>query len=180
MKKYIFRKYSKLYPKYFKQEKNRLVKVLGKLVKIEHVGSTAVPSLGGKGILDLVVGVGVKEIKKYQNKLIKLGYEFCPDAGDKNRLFFKRDVKRLGKIRRIHLHLTKHQSQNWREMIDFRNFMLGNKSALEQYIKIKKQAVVVAKGDGEKYRKYKEKFIQSILKKSTSPVPVNKLINTNK
>ena len=47
MKKYIFREYNKNYPKLFQIEKAKLRKIFPK-IKIEHVGSTAIPGLGAR------------------------------------------------------------------------------------------------------------------------------------
>jgi GrpB-like predicted nucleotidyltransferase (UPF0157 family) len=46
--KYFFRPYNPIFPKLFENEKIRLRKALGKTVQIDHIGSTAVPGLGGK------------------------------------------------------------------------------------------------------------------------------------
>lgn len=55
MLKYVFRPYDPIFPKLFIKEKNRLKKFLGRTVLIEHVGSTAIPGLGGKGIIDIAI-----------------------------------------------------------------------------------------------------------------------------
>ena len=165
MKKYLFRKYNDKYPKYFAQERRKLIKFLGKSINIEHVGSTAVPNLGGKGILDLVIGAGAKNIDKIKKALIKMGYEFCPEAGTNKRLFFKRDIIYKSKSRRVHLHLTQIGGTNWFEFVGFRDYLLGQPDIVKKYITIKKRAVLKACGDGKKYRKYKEKFIAGILRR---------------
>lgn len=51
-------------------------------------------------------------------------------------------------------------------MISFRDYLLKHPDAVEQYVKIKKEGVKITLGDGEKYRKYKEKFIKNILSKA--------------
>jgi len=57
MQKYVFRKYNPEYRAFFTSEGKKITKALGLTAKIEHVGSTFIPDLGGKGILDIVVGV---------------------------------------------------------------------------------------------------------------------------
>lgn len=57
MREYVFRKYIPEYRAFYASEKKKIIKALGPTTKIEHVGSTAVPDLGGKGILDIVVGI---------------------------------------------------------------------------------------------------------------------------
>lgn len=50
-KKYVFKPYLQCFPTLFNQEKERIVKHLDQDIMIEHVGSTAIPGLGGKGII---------------------------------------------------------------------------------------------------------------------------------
>ena len=51
MKKYVFKPYNPKFPVLFEQEKQRIASHLKEKAPIEHVGSTAVPGLGGKGII---------------------------------------------------------------------------------------------------------------------------------
>ena len=165
MKKYVFRKYNPEYRAFFTAEKKKIVKALGSSAKIEHVGSTAIPNLGGKGILDIIVGVSKSKFAEAKKKLEKAGYEFREKASYPERLFFRIDYPYKNIKRRIHIHLTKFNGQDWKEIIGFRNYLLKYPDAVEQYVKIKKEGVKKALGDGEKYRKHKEKFIENILKK---------------
>jgi len=164
MQKYVFRKYNHEYQDFFASEKKTLTKTLGSMVKIEHIGSTAVPGLGGKGILDLVIGVPKSKITATKNKLEQTGYEFREKNDCPERLFFWRDYPHKNKVRRVHLHLVKFNDNVWKEMCGFRDYLLKHPDIVKQYIKIKKEGVKKAQGDGEKYRKHKEKFIETILK----------------
>lgn len=165
MQKYVFRKYNPEYRAFFASEKKKIVKILGSTAKIEHVGSTAIPDLGGKGILDIVVGVSKSKIAETKKKLEETGYEFREKASYPERLFFRRDYSYKNRKRRIHIHLTKFNGQDWKEMIGFRNYLLKHHDTVEQYVKIKKAAVKKALGNGGKYRKHKGKFIENILRK---------------
>ncbi|MDP3639719.1 MAG: GrpB family protein [Nanoarchaeota archaeon] len=171
MKKYIFRKYTPKYLKFFSSEKKRIVKALGSTVKIEHVGSTAIASLGGKGIVDIVVGVSKAKLQEAKKKLEKAGYEFREKASYPERLFFRRDYPYKNRKRRIHIHLVKFGGTDWKEMIGFRNYLLKHPEVVEQYVKIKKEAVKKADGRGGVYRKHKENFIKSITKKALRGSP---------
>ncbi|MFH2105215.1 MAG: GrpB family protein [Parcubacteria group bacterium] len=163
--KYVFREYSPLYVKYFAQERKLLEDVLGESVNIEHVGSTAVPGLGGKGIVDILIGVFRDDIGITKNKLKKAGYEFRPQASTSERLFFRRDYAVGQQKRRVHLHLVEREGSEWQQFIFFRDYLRENPTVAEEYTKIKQEAVKMARGEGEKYRKHKEKFIASLLKK---------------
>ena len=98
--KYAYHDYSKNYKLLFKEEKKNL-KTFLKGVKIEHVGSTAIPGMGGKKVIDIIVGVK----KKFGNEkeLLKMnGYEFEESGGTAQRLFFKKIIAE----QLYHLHLV--------------------------------------------------------------------------
>lgn len=164
MQKYIFKNYSSEYPVFFSSEKKKIIKILGSTVNIEHVGSTAIPFLGGKGIIDIAIGVSKLKLREVKNKLEDAGYEFRDKASCPKRLFFRIDYPYKNEKRRVHIHLTEFNSQNWKELTIFRDYLLKNPDIVKQYIKIKKEGVKKALGDGEKYKKYKENFIKAILK----------------
>jgi len=166
MRKYIFRRYNPEYRAFFTAEKKKITKALGSTARIEHVGSTAIPDLGGKGILDIIVGVSKSKFAESKKKLEEAGYEFREKASYPERLFFRIDYPYKNRKRRIHIHLVKFNGQNWKEMISLRNYLLKHPEVVEQYVKIKKEGVKKALSDGKKYRKYKKEFVDSILKKA--------------
>src|SRR3989344_3738727 len=141
--KYVFLPYNKQYPSMFLKEKNKIEKSLGKNIKIEHVGSTSIPGLGGKGIIDIAIKTPRNKINQFIDKLKRLGYE--------SNLEHKR------KERRIHIHLTLN-NKFWNSFIVFRDYIRNHDKERNEYAKIKKEAVKYAKGHSQKYREYKKKF----------------------
>ena len=166
MEKYIFREYKPEYKKFFRTKKTKLKKLLGKSVKIEHVGSTAIVGLGGKVIIDILVGIPKNKIEKVREKLEKAGYLFSKKASTPDRLFLKKDYFHKGGKKRIHIHLTILNSEEWKDIILFRDYLKKHPELIEKYAKIKKSAAKKARGKGKIYRKQKEKFIKTILKKA--------------
>ena len=166
MQTYLFRRYNPKYRTFFASEKSRIAKAVGSAAKIEHVGSTAVPSLGGKGILDIMVGVSTSKMVGAKERLEKVGYDFREKASHPERLFFRKDYPYGSRKRRVHVHLTKLNGRDWKEIIGFRDYLIKHPDVLPEYAKVKKEAVKRALGEGEKYRKHKEKFIKSILRKA--------------
>jgi GrpB-like predicted nucleotidyltransferase (UPF0157 family) len=163
VQKYIFRKYDSRSPTLFKLESNRLKKILGPGAKIQHIGSTAIPGLGGKGILDIAVGVGKSGVLLAKTKLVKAGFEYREIASTKVRLFFRKDYVDARIMRRVHLHLVIFDSQDWNDMVKFRDFLLNNTKEAIRYANIKEEGVKKAKGLGKIYRNFKEKFIVDAL-----------------
>ena len=166
-KKYVFIKSSFIYPEAFKAEKTRLSKSInGVSFAIEHFGSTAVPNLGGKNILDILIGLknGLKNRNRQEMKsrLEGLGYDFIPDAGSPRRFFFIRDIHFKGKPIRIHLHLVKFSGTEWNQKIAFRDYLRKHKELVSEYEKVKKDAVKMANGDKTIYLKVKSGFINRV------------------
>lgn len=161
--KYVYRAYSKEYPKLFRVEKMKLRKVLPKNVKIEHVGSSSIPGLGGKGILDIAIRTPKNMINRFTKELVKLGYEYNP-AHPRNNvdIFLQRRIKYRGKERRVHVHLALTDTY-WNSYIVFRDYLKKNEKERKKYAKIKKEAVKL-KHEGEKYRKHKESFIERVMR----------------
>lgn len=164
-KKYSFRVFSKKYKTYFNKENCKLKKILP-FAKIEHVGSSAVRGLGGKGIIDILISVPIKKLNLSIKKIQLLKYEFKPKSGSKERKFFQKIIKYNKKERRVHLHLTNNNSKTARSMIAVRNYLKENPTSLKEYEKVKKKAVKFAKGNGKKYLKCKSVFLKKIEKKS--------------
>jgi GrpB-like predicted nucleotidyltransferase (UPF0157 family) len=161
--KYKFRRYNKNFPKLYQKEKKKLQSFLPREVIIEHIGSTSVSGLGGKGVIDIMIGAK-KNIEIIKDKLIEENYIFKPAAGEKNRLFLEKDYRINGKIQRVHIQLTKYKSKIWNDCIKVRNLLKINKKLAEKYSKIKREAVRFSKGDGKKYREYKNKFLKDLIK----------------
>jgi len=163
VEKYVFRKYESRYKEFFEMEKVKLASILRGAV-IEHVGSTAVPGMGGKGILDIAVAVPKRGLKSAARKLSEGGYEFRAKASTPERLFFRRDCADGRKVRRIHIHLMPLGSRDLKEHIAFRDFLIDYPDKARQYAEIKKEAAKVSRGDGDVYNAYKKRFIEDATK----------------
>jgi len=166
IKKYIYKNYSKKFPLLFNKEKYFLKKILPKNSRIFHIGSTSVPGLGGKGIIDIYVTSPKKLIIKFKKLLENNKYEFHEAGGSKNRLFFEKIYKNKNKLRTVHLHLGAHNSIDFKKAMSFAEFIKNNEKYKLKYIKLKKEAVKFARGEGAKYRKYKNKFIKIVTKEA--------------
>lgn len=162
MQKYVFREYNPVFPEFFVREKEKLQNIFDTLIKIEHVGSTAIPGLGGKGIIDIAIGVPQSDLLNSKSILAGAGYEFRAVASNSERLFFRRDCPDNSTVRRVHIHLIEFGGQDWQEMITFRDYLLIHPKAVREYTELKKRAVKEAQGDGEVYRSIKKEFIENI------------------
>lgn len=161
MNKYVYKPYNPLFPDLFAKEKARIVQHFLIPASIEHVGSTAVPGLGGKGIIDIGIAVMQDSMEDVKNKLQELNYEFRPSFSTPNRFYFIAYLPDPEEIsRRYHIHLTYHESKEWKELIGFRDYLRTHPEAMQEYANVKKQAAEIANQDGDQYRKMKEPIIQ--------------------
>ncbi len=167
-KKYVFKPYTELFDKLFLQEKARILGVLGnESLSIRHVGSTAVPGLGGKGIIDIALAVKQEDIENVSHKLAGLGYIFRESGSTEERSFFRIDLPDIEEeVRRYHLHVTFPESIEWKSLLAFRDYLRAHPEVVQEYAALKKKSADEVDEDGALYRAKKWPFFQKILLKA--------------
>lgn len=91
-------------------------------IDIQHVGSTAIPSIHAKPILDLVVGVrDLNEIGQYTEVLRENGFIFCGEDVPGQILFVKGDFEK--DLRTHHIHVVRWNGEEWNNYINFRDYL---------------------------------------------------------
>ena len=145
----------------FARQKKILRKYVGAGPRIEHVGSTAVPGLPGKGIVDILVAFKKKpEILAAAEALVSAGY-FLSRKGQTargNRVFLS-SRKSESTIGDAHLHLVLEKSEDFENVLRFRDRLRRNKTLRMRYVKIKNEAARSANGKRARYTKLKSEFI---------------------
>jgi GrpB-like predicted nucleotidyltransferase (UPF0157 family) len=157
--------YDPLWPVAFEDEKVRLAKVLGPVAKrIEHYGSTAVPGLCAKPILDIMVGIApLSEWERCRPALEALGYDYAEGAGIPEHYIFGRGRDRM---ERTHLvHVVEYQGESWRGSLAFRDALRRDASLRESYAQEKERAAAAAPGNRAAYNLQKGAFITASIKK---------------
>jgi len=152
--------------KLFKKEKQLLFDKLGdNIIAIEHVGSTAVPSVPAKPLIDINVAVESIDdvaINKFIEPLKKIGYTYMHKYPDRH--FF---AKGSEEKRTHHLNLVKMNSDSgWKDHIMFRDHLRRNESSRNKYIKLKIKLAKQYPNDRPSYTKAKEEFIQEIIQRA--------------
>lgn len=160
--------YDPLWPEEFQAEAGRIGKVCHELeVRVEHVGSTAVPGLSAKPIIDIATGVPPRaEREPYIQALKEIGYDHWGAHGIPGRDFFVR-----GSPRSHHVHMVSWSSDVWHDHILFRDFLRGNPTVMLEYEILKRQLAIAHANDRSKYQAEKGPFIQAVLRQArlTSP-----------
>ncbi len=167
MKKYEYKPYNTAFPKLFEKEKERLSKYLLGKYKIEHIGSTAVPGLGGKGIIDIMIAVPKDQMEIISQQAQKAGYIFRPLASTETRLFLRTEYPEdFSKENAYHLHVTFLESADWREAIAFRDYLITHPEVLNRYSEVKSKAAQEANENTDKYKSIKGTVLKEIIQKA--------------
>jgi GrpB-like predicted nucleotidyltransferase (UPF0157 family) len=154
--------YDSAWPALFERERGLVAGTLGDVAAIEHGGSTAVPGLGGKPIIDMMVAVRdvFDEGQRCVAPLEALGYEHMGEHGMPRRLFFAKPTPRP---RSHHLHMVEVGSDFWERHLLFRNYLRGRVDEAEAYYELKVRLAVGFRTDREGYTEAKTRFIEAAL-----------------
>jgi len=129
--------YDPTWPERFHDERGRLPKALPGVVDVHHIGSTSVPGLVAKPILDIIVVLSdVAGLAKDPTAVAALGYEFRPAVfdDDPDHLFF---VKNAGHQRTHHLHVFAASSPDTFDNLIFRDYLCAVQDAATRYALVK-------------------------------------------
>ncbi len=126
---------------------------------IEHVGSTAIPNMPSKPILD--IAIGIRDFDQAFDTIplmSELGYNFRGEVGVPRRHFFI-----LGRPRTHHVHMIEFDGSAWQKRIGFRDFLRENPVKAKEYADLKKSLAEQFPKDISSYSAGKTEFIDSIL-----------------
>jgi len=154
--------YNPQWPAIFAAEKAFLEHVAGGWLcgGIEHVGSTSVPGLIAKPVIDIMFGVkSLEESKAAIPVLEKQGYSYAPYKTDVMHWFCKPSEH----FRTHHLHLIPFESPLWIERIRFRDLLRAHKNLAIEYALLKRQLAARYHNDREAYTDAKWPFIFNAL-----------------
>jgi GrpB-like predicted nucleotidyltransferase (UPF0157 family) len=158
--------YDPAWRKKFEDERVLLQGVYPKTAVIEHIGSTAVPGLAAKPIIDIMVDVSrLEEAEARVSDLARLGYQYVPEyeALIPERRYFRKP--RHGN-REYHLHCVLTDSDFWKRHLAFRDYLRANPAAATAYVRLKKELAAASGNDRDAYSDGKGPFIRSILRKA--------------
>jgi GrpB-like predicted nucleotidyltransferase (UPF0157 family) len=169
-----FLPYDPEFPELFALEKQRLQTRVPEAVTIEHFGSTAVPGLGGKGIIDIYVLVPRRVLYEASEKVQGLGYIYDEDGGLIDERLFHRWITedKVGRPRIYHLHLSYEGYSDFTHCLAFRDYLCTHPEAAQQYATAKQMAAVAAAQQPDRsarrqaYVSGKERMLLAILSKA--------------
>jgi GrpB-like predicted nucleotidyltransferase (UPF0157 family) len=155
--------YDPEWPSFYEEEKELILDAVGEHVKsIEHFGSTSVPGLGAKPIIDVIAGLDSQKIAdRCLPALAAIGYDdVTPEPTDDDWYYcLGKGPHSLG----VHLHLVKHGSGFWMRHIFFRDYLRTHPDTAKEYFELKLRLVEKYADMREVYTESKTDFIENVL-----------------
>ena len=155
--------YREEWKKLFEIEKRDIEKAIGDYIKdIQHVGSTSIPGMSAKPILDIAIAVkNFEEARICIEPLCKMEYSFKGENGIPRRHYFLK-----GEPCTHHIHMLEKDSEEWEKLILFRDYLRSDQNTAEEYKKLKRDLSKRLQGDRKAYQAAKSDFVAAVIRKS--------------
>ena len=160
--------YVPMWASLYEREAGRLLqKISDRIIDIQHVGSTAVPGLPAKPIIDIAIAIeSKKDIPSLARSLTDLGYIDRGDAGDDGGYLLV--LEPAPEVRTVHIHVVESTDAQWRNYIRFRDLLRAREDMRERYGRLKRQLARENADDRRSYTAGKHEFIGGLLCKRQS------------
>jgi GrpB-like predicted nucleotidyltransferase (UPF0157 family) len=132
----------------------------GVTLLFEHTGSTAVPGLAAKPIIDIIAGLTAEEERATATTALRsAGYVHRGEQEIAGRDFFRR-----GEPRQYHVHMTLVDSAFWNDQRTFRDWLRTHAGAANEYMALKRMLAEQYPSDREAYIRGKTAFVENVLR----------------
>lgn len=161
--KYTFSDYSPDWPAAFTAASERVSVVLAdEVIEVHHVGSTAVPGLAAKPIIDLLPVVkDIVAIDAFNERMERAGYRVWGEYGLSGRRFFTLDE---GGRRRHNIHVFQSGHPDIERHVAFRDYLRHRPDLRDEYAALKREAYAAHPADIAAYNDHKAEWIRRIEK----------------
>ena len=154
------------------ERRNVIAAVDGRLSTVIHIGSTAVPGLCAKPIVDIMAGVpGLNEAEVLLPPLAELGYDDVTEIDDNDEWFYclgRAPEKPSDTMRYFHLHLIREDSDDWDRHIKFRDYLRLHPETAADYCTLKRRLAERLRDQREEYTESKTRFIREVEAKASA------------
>lgn len=152
--------YTHLWPELYREEEERIMAAVRYLIiDLQHIGSTAIPGIKAKPILDMMAGVAQpKNALLCKAPLEAIGYDYIADAGIANDYVFGK-----GLARTHYLHVVEYGSATWTNHLCFRDRLRNDPELAQAYGKLKEELSQKYSDSRAKYHDAKSKFISEVV-----------------
>jgi len=147
----------------FRKKQSKIAQAIGNY-EIHHIGSTAIPGLGGKGIIDVMIALNSwAEEKTIIKNLKSLGFNHVHPK-ENGRIFMSKKAET--KAGDIHIHLVKKGSRVYKELIAFRNYLRKHKKETQRYFTLKLELIERTKSNRAEYTAGKKEYLKKLTQKA--------------
>ena len=155
------------WPDQFVTEARAIAEVLRPLdPRIEHFGSTAIPNLPAKPVIDILIIVAdVSVWPRVVAPLSSLGYIYWAENPRTDRMFFVKGMPPFGRRRSHHVHIRTPADV---KELDFRDWLREHPADAARYAKVKRELAERFKSDREAYTEAKGEFIQQLFRRANT------------
>jgi GrpB-like predicted nucleotidyltransferase (UPF0157 family) len=141
-----------------------LVALGGRVIAAEHIGSTAVPGLSAKPVIDILLGVAsLDDVAACTPILVARGWQY-PEEMNRGlvgrRFFLKRNAE---DVRTHHAHFVVHEGPLWKEYVEFRDKLRGSDELRRRYAELKRDLAAKYHDQRERYTASKTDFVKEVL-----------------
>lgn len=154
--------YDPLWPAAYERERERIDHVLhGRILRYEHMGSTAVPGMDAKPIIDISCAVpSLQSVEPLLPLLVELGYEQV-ESNSPDRMDF---CRRGDSDRPTHiLHFMEENSGAWLKPLIFRDALRRDEALRREYAELKRSLAQAVGDDNRRYNVAKSAFINGVV-----------------
>ena len=152
--------YTEEWRQLFLTEKARIEGAIdAEVLDIQHIGSTSVPGLAAKPIIDIGIAVAnFEEAARTVPPMESLGYRYLGENDIPRRHFFVR-----GEPRTYHVHMNEIGSADWLRTTRFRDYLIAHSEARAEYADLKQRLAQQYATDPAAYHLGKDAFIRRVL-----------------
>jgi GrpB-like predicted nucleotidyltransferase (UPF0157 family) len=146
----------------FETEAKNIARALGSnLIAVHHIGSTSIPGIFAKPIIDMLVDVkDINDVDNHNSTMESLGYEVMGEFGIDGRRYFRKDND--AGVRTHHVHIFENGSPHIARHLAFRDYMIANPDQAHAYSELKQRLAGEHAENPEEYMDGKDEFIKEI------------------
>jgi GrpB-like predicted nucleotidyltransferase (UPF0157 family) len=161
--------YDSRWPVLFDEEAKRLRAILDPslIVGLEHFGSTAVPALSAKPIIDILIAVrSLADARtSFVETLQTLDYAYWAENPKQDRMFFVKGMPPFGSGRSHHVHVTEPDGEMWRRLA-FRDYLRAHPEEARAYERLKRRLAAEHPTDRDAYTDAKSDYVEAVMRKA--------------
>lgn len=153
--------YDPAWPGKYEQEARQIASIFGdQMISIHHIGSTAIPDIRAKPIIDIMVVVReLEKVEQFNPPMIGLGYTPRGELGIPGRRYFRKDTQ---EVRSHHVHVYQLGHKAIQTQLNFRDYLRAHPAKALAYSQLKSELARKFRTDPERYTDSKTEFILEI------------------